>query len=1294
MKRWIYVCLVLSLFFACLTATTTEVFAQQDEKSQELTASLMGKSGFPLPVFHFIAPQDVSYDISGAAVMRLELYISDPSLLEGVNFMLELTSSSYPDTQESNRPIPLLNAGLRSLGDGWYELNVPMSAFMPIATDNACDYTRMNCIRMYCMDMIDCGDETLVIKLRHVSFASVASSEVIGDVAVIPMHLQAKSGDGGWRVTGTTVLRPIEYNVIEATPIIDPGSADSYLFFDGDTAVGSWLLDDASLASGDACLTYTFGVVEQAAADGTVSQKYNHSAILSLPFSHDGGSAVNAMAMDALEFDLYLSCTPAELTALDFAVAGVELSSSGMADVDELEWTLQDILDGIVGEAQVGWNRVRLPFDRGVKRGGAIDLSAVNYLRLYMATAANVSEQTRVTVKIDHFRFTRSEGGDVVSAYPPMSEQPITTKVSRHLTGKSDYRDFFITANLKTKENISRAKYLHMELNISEPTLLEDVSFGIALSSNHKNAYVLLPSLFDFVVRQEDGRYSLLIPLDAFEGNSFDWTAFNRFLFYLPPGQHVECGDQRLTIGINHVSFAKDASLRATSDLVVVSAANGASWRSDEARTMQITHDGQILCVNPVYPFIDEQPRTTVLTGSVSGKQYLGSIWYQFRTIYQTVKSYDISHATMMYIDLNSSDEKLLKDVPFSIVLRSKERQLDHQSIAHLSSLFPYIVATDDDQMRYSLLIPLSEFQSEALYDSSALKEILIFNSSEFDCGDAELTLTLSSVGFYDDTGSPSWDEIVSMPMNRDVWSDYMRDTIFLLEDGSHMYVTPTSYDYDLPDGDEHTVYIHGGHAGIGDWLCSRVKPTGGRRCLEYRFGEMIELLEDGSMQTTVMRGAPLVIKVGSANGWIGGTDAGRMDALEFDLYLSCSPEELAALQLGRVGAMMHSTDGRGGSISWTFADIADMCVGTVVTGWYRVRLPIGAGVLSGNTTLGSVTTVAIYLQDAANVDAATDVVLRIDNVRLTCVKADPSLLQTRMYILPDGSAQLESEINLATWEQDIPNELWTAADRIPLFGCNLSLGAWTVDAQHKTLGKFSLSYTFGAFEDGEVNTGSILSIPLVNVGGPSVVDLTTVDALEFDLYISDVEAYAALNVAASAVELCSAAGWDDGALSWSFAQMNRAVAGDLQNGWNHIRLPISKGLDKGIDQTAATEFRIYFVNAQNITDDTSVTLKVDNFYLSKSAEDATNSDPSSQGGSGNADEDPARSEEELPDIGTVNEQDTLSPVERNADRTPDAKQNRGGVIIIVVAVVLACAVGAGVMTVLILRKRGRGMGA
>lgn len=95
-----------------------------------------------------------------------------------------------------------------------------------------------------------------------------------------------------------------------------------------------------------------------------------------------------------LAFDLYIE----NLEAFNWGAgdAQIEITSGGRADIGELHWTFHaDEMN-----LRQGWNNVSLRLASAKKTGGAINLKAVNYFRLYH-TKLNAD----ATLKIDNIRF-------------------------------------------------------------------------------------------------------------------------------------------------------------------------------------------------------------------------------------------------------------------------------------------------------------------------------------------------------------------------------------------------------------------------------------------------------------------------------------------------------------------------------------------------------------------------------------------------------------------------------------------------------------------------------------------------------------------------------------------------------------------------------------------------------------------------------------------------------------------------------------------------------------------------
>ncbi len=143
----------------------------------------------------------------------------------------------------------------------------------------------------------------------------------------------------------------------------------------------------------------TLDTENQVAGSGCLAVKPGRGFVAGLPFD-----PVDASRMDTLEFDMYVS----DVSIFDrFAQGGMdtglEITSSGKEDAEEIAWHLAEIRDLNEGEpVKEGWNHIILPLSSGATTG-EINLAAVNFMRIFMV---NETEDVNVDVKYDHFVFT------------------------------------------------------------------------------------------------------------------------------------------------------------------------------------------------------------------------------------------------------------------------------------------------------------------------------------------------------------------------------------------------------------------------------------------------------------------------------------------------------------------------------------------------------------------------------------------------------------------------------------------------------------------------------------------------------------------------------------------------------------------------------------------------------------------------------------------------------------------------------------------------------------------------
>lgn len=174
--------------------------------------------------------------------------------------------------------------------------------------------------------------------------------------------------------------------------------------YDTETGITSILLFDCDVKP-DGSNVLSLDKNDKTQGEASLSFQVGTRAVnvMKLPQEVDGSD------LDTLEFDLYVS----DVSLFDlFGVqgqmdSGLEITSSGASDNQEISWTLAQIKSNNQGdELKAGWNHVILPLNSGRADGGSdpslqgpFDISAVNFIRFYM-----VGETTsyNITVKIDN----------------------------------------------------------------------------------------------------------------------------------------------------------------------------------------------------------------------------------------------------------------------------------------------------------------------------------------------------------------------------------------------------------------------------------------------------------------------------------------------------------------------------------------------------------------------------------------------------------------------------------------------------------------------------------------------------------------------------------------------------------------------------------------------------------------------------------------------------------------------------------------------------------------------------
>ena len=170
-------------------------------------------------------------------------------------------------------------------------------------------------------------------------------------------------------------------------------------------------------------------------------------------------------------------------------------------------------------------------------------------------------------------------------------------------------------------------------------------------------------------------------------------------------------------------------------------------------------------------------------------------------------------------------------------------------------------------------------------------------------------------------------------------------------------------------------------------------------------------------------------------------------------------------------------------------------------------------------------------------------------------------------------------------------------AHKVPLNGCNelwSNTTDYVVDFDNATAGSACLSV--------DMKNGIISQFIL-----PYAVDATSMDTLEFELYLSDLAMLDEIQFAdGDSIEICSGGGCDQGEKNYSWKKVfeNLKNSGEAKVGWNHVQIKISDmgdtpGSYGDFDRSHIDFMRIFWVGA-TMPDDSleRFTMKIDNIRL------------------------------------------------------------------------------------------------
>ncbi len=302
--------------------------------------------------------------------------------------------------------------------------------------------------------------------------------------------------------------------------------------------------------------------------------------------------------------------------------------------------------------------------------------------------------------------------------------------------------------------------------------------------------------------------------------------------------------------------------------------------------------------------------------------------------------------------------------------------------------------------------------------------------------------------------------------------------------------------------------------------------------------------------------------------GFTGGTsfapvDAEDMDTLSFWIWVSdpsffTLPYRGASLEISSSGTCDVN------ELAWSLPEIGRHCIGGVKTGWNLVLLPLSEGYRTGgDIDLHAVNFLRLYCYEPAQPVEQT---VKIDHFAFVRF-AENGLIPA-----------LDAE------------EMTRTDHSVPLYGCNLPFGEFTVDYGAARAGSAAISMT--------LKKSSVAQIVL-----PAPVNASGMDTLEFEFYVSDPALFGLYGQKGmnSGLELSSAGQCDKAEVSWNLVQMRDFNRGDpIKAGWNHIVLYLDEAAayDGGAGKFNVGAVNFIRVFAVNEASDPGIVVKFDNFRL------------------------------------------------------------------------------------------------
>lgn len=246
-------------------------------------------------------------------------------------------------------------------------------------------------IALFCSDQPSVGNPIRLVAKEINLNAPVDPNKMyrVGINCAQNSALIKENRDYYFRVGALAAIGGAKYNYAPAVKmnsgsIVDEPTPD-YYYFDHCESTDTWngatamSIDTTNPTEGDGCIRTDFngGVV--------IFQKIDKDHPFNTHVSKETGH---------FAFDLFIS----DVNSGDWAAgdANIEITSGGTCDQQELAWQFRKASLGLHN----GWNYLDFKLSTGNPTGGAINLEAVNYMRIYHTALPG-----GITFKIDNIRF-------------------------------------------------------------------------------------------------------------------------------------------------------------------------------------------------------------------------------------------------------------------------------------------------------------------------------------------------------------------------------------------------------------------------------------------------------------------------------------------------------------------------------------------------------------------------------------------------------------------------------------------------------------------------------------------------------------------------------------------------------------------------------------------------------------------------------------------------------------------------------------------------------------------------